>query len=191
MIYFHLALKAEAQPLIVHYDLKPYKELPFSVYKSANYTLVVSLPGYDNALMATSSLLAHFNANKEDFFINLGLCGAPQEFAIGTLLEITRLHYETLYPYTLAKHSKLPHTTLRTLDVACSETKGSAVDMEAYAVYKAASLYIKHENIAVLKVVSDHFEPETLTKNLAQTLIAHQLKNIETFIKDHPCQQPS
>lgn len=189
MIYIHTALKAEALPLIEHFNLTLQTQEPFRIYTNDNIFLVIGLKGYDNTLMATTALLSHYSPKDNAYFLNVGLCGAPHTYDIGTLVEVNSLIYEDAYSFHLTPRTDLNQSALETLNEAGDVKKEHMVDMEAYAAFKAASLFIKRENITVLKVVSDHFEPYTLSKNLATTLIHKNVSKISKLIKEIRCQQ--
>lgn len=163
------------------------------MYYNETIALVISLVGYDNALMATTALLNTFVPNEDDILINIGLCAGPKQFALGTLVEAGTLSYKDAYTYSLHKHSKLPQHPLTCYDSPVSLPQTHLADMESHAVFKAASAYIKRDNIGVIKIISDHFEPQTLSKNSAQKLLHSNISAIEHYInhfKDFTCQQP-
>lgn len=192
MTYLHLALKAEALPLISHFKLTLSSEIPYRVYSNNEYYLTISLLGYDNALMATTALLTRYPPKQNDIFLNIGLCGAPDVLPIGTLIGVSTLYFENEYEQTLKPLAALQNFTLRTQKRPQEEAIDSLADMEAYATIKAASRFMEKEQLGVLKVVSDHFEPHTLTKNSAQTLMHQNLAKIENYLqtfKEQRCQQ--
>ena len=191
MTYLHLALKAEALPLIQHLRLHLNSEAPCRIYSNETYTLTISLPGYDNALMATTALLSLHPPKTDDVFINIGLCAAPSNLAIGSLVGVHTLSFENERPYTLKPLAHLASHPLQTFKTEQSEALNTLADMEAFAAIKAASRFLALQQLSVIKVVSDHFKPNRLTKNSAQTLIYHAIDDIVAYIqtfKEQQCQ---
>jgi len=184
MTYFVLALSAEARPLLTHFGLKRIDALPYPLYTDENSVLIVTQPGYENALMATSALLGYRPPEKEDILLNIGLCAAPESFEIGTLLLAHKISYgiHDYYPDILFLHPN-DEIDLRTVDAAVSSTESMAVDMEAHAVYKAASRFFKTHQMAFLKIVSDHFAPDNVTKELAIRLIGENIPALTQIIE--------
>lgn len=180
MTYLITALDAEARPLIEHYRLKRDHSLPYTLYKNDDTVLLVSGMGKMNSAMAVSSLLGWRVPVDEDILINVGVCGAPKSYKIGEVLLIHQIidndrHY---YPDILYTH---PHqeTSLICVDTPQSELSDYPVDMESVSVFKAASRFFKLHQMAFIKIVSDHFTPESVTKEMVIEQIGSNLPTIE------------
>lgn len=183
MTYLITALDAEARPLIEHYRLKRDHSLPYTLYKNDDTLLLVSGMGKMNAAMAVSALLGWRVPADEDILINVGICGAPLEYEIGEALLIHQIindekHYypDILYPHVFRE------TSLLCVDAPQSHTSEFPVDMESAALFQAASRFFKLHQIAFVKIVSDHFTPEHVTKEGVIQSIASKLSLIDDLI---------
>ncbi|MGD9654865.1 MAG: hypothetical protein AB7U44_06675 [Sulfuricurvum sp.] len=183
MTYLITALDAEARPLIEYYRLKRDYTLPFTLYRSEEIVLLVTQPGKTNALMATSALLGHILPKAEDILINIGICGAPEEYPIGEALLIHKIidNGRSFYPDILYPHP-YREATLISLQAAQDSMLESPVDMESSSVFRAASKFFSLHRIAFLKIVSDHFKPDTVTKEkVIESLRSHR-KTLDILI---------
>lgn len=167
MIYIVCALSAEARLFLDHYKLKQYTKLPFKVYENESVKLIVTGLGYSNALLATTALLAHFLPTKESILLNIGVAAGPKEFELNSLVIAHKLIYKerSYYPDILFSH-KFCEANLTTVDRAQEAQHTTLVDMEAAAVFQAASRFLQTDQIVIAKIISDHFKPESVTKEL-------------------------
>jgi len=175
MIYIVTALKPEAQAFVERYKLQKSKLRDFSVFANARMRLIVGGVGVDAARRATQTLIDFYDITDEDIYINIGICGGDGAYAIGELIEAGALLYAG---QTYALPSKTPHI------LACSDTEVShdgfrLADMESFGFYEAVSLSKAIKRFYVFKVVSDHFEPQTVTKEGTKKLLAEALKLLE------------
>lgn len=180
MIYIITALDAEARALIDHYHLTRDFTLPYTLYKNERMVLLVSGMGKTNALMAVSALLGWRIPNPADCLINIGICGAPDGYEIGEALLIhqiiegdRRYYPDILYPHALRESS------LACVDTAQAIGNESPVDMESSAVFQASARFFKLHQIAFLKIVSDHFTPESVIKERVIELIRSNLQSVD------------
>lgn len=180
MIYIITALDAEARALVDHYHLRRDFSLPYTLYKNEQMVLLVSGMGKNNALMAVSALLGWRIPKAEDCLINIGICGAPPSYEIGETLLIHQIRdaNRSYYPDILYTHS-LRECSLTCVDEAQSALHDSPVDMESGAVFCASSRFFKLHRLAFIKIVSDHFTPETVTKEGVIELIQSNLKRVD------------
>lgn len=183
MIYLITALDAEARPLIEHYRLKRCYDLPYTVYRNDSTLLLVTQMGSKNAMMAVSALLGWCQPKESDCVINIGICGAPEEFSIGEALLIHQIidQNRSYYPDILYSHF-LRESSLMCLNTPQDIRLNTPVDMESSGIFQAASRFFKLHQMAYLKIVSDHFQPETLTKEGAMTLIQNHIGTIDSLI---------
>ena len=180
MLYIVTALSAEARPFIDHFRLKRVEDaLPYPLFSGEGVRLLVTQVGYENALMATSALFGHARPKEDDLLLNIGICGAPSRFAVGTPLVAHKITHKgrAYYPDMLLNHP-FEEVELHTLESPKEDDHTNPVDMEAHAVYKAAARFMQSHQMLFVKVVSDHFEPETVTKELASSLIGDKLEGI-------------
>ena len=183
MLYITVALSAEARPLIEHFQLTRTYTLPYTIFENEEVKLIVTGIGIENAMMATSALLGQFPPSKTDILINIGICAAPQSFEIGEAFLVHKISYKDnfSFPDILFEHV-LKESDILCVDEPVDEILNNPVDMESYGVYKAASRFFSTHQILFLKVVSDHFEPQSVTKELAIELISKNLKNLDTIL---------
>jgi nucleoside phosphorylase len=194
MIYIILALSSEAKPLIHHYKLKAVKESVISLFTNKDILLCITQMGFENVSLTIEKLCEYQKPQENDILINIGLCGAPSQYKIGSLLMIDELRYKSQrQKLSLHVNHSFKTSPLTTVTKAQRNSFETPVDMEAFALFQSASKCITNERIFFIKIVSDHFEPETLNKNLAYGLINRQIKNISTLIsnlqRNQQCQQ--
>lgn len=165
MIYLITALDAEARVLVDYYRLKRDTSLPYTLYKNDEIVLLVSGMGKSNAMMAVSALLGWRIPKEKDVLLNIGICGAPSTYGIGEALLIHQILEgdRRYYPDILYTHS-LRESSLICVDVPQSIPQDHPVDMESSAIFQAASRFFKLHQMAFIKIVSDHFTPERVTK---------------------------
>jgi nucleoside phosphorylase len=166
LLYIVVALKAEAQAFVERYKLEKSSLAAFTLYSNSNIRLIISGLGVTNARMATQTLINHFDITDEDRFCNIGICGASRAYEIGAVLEIGSIVYEeNLYAFESEKRE------INCVEEAISEAKHEIVDMESYGFYDAVMHNPAIKNFSIIKVVSDHFEPQSVTKDGAKLLL--------------------
>jgi len=186
MTYIITALLIEAKPIINHFKLKKEMIDDLIVYKNSDITLCITQVGYDNALHVSRRFLYLSKPTKDDIVINIGVCAAPTEYKIGEVLLIDRVEFEEK-SVTLHVTTDISLTTLKEPQ---SSYLNTPVDMEAYAIYEAGRNFFEFNQIFFIKIVSDHFEPKSLNKNLLYALINRNINNISSLIKEFLiCQQ--
>lgn len=170
MIYIMVALKAEAQAFVDKFKLKEYKNNKLCV--------TVSGIGKENMQKATCQVLKKFS--DDDKILNVGICGASEEFEIGELLDIC-VTTQSVGTREAVLAPTLCVGALTCVDKEISDKKRyDIVDMES-AGFLQATKDIK--NRYIFKVVSDHFEPEKVTKDSAKKLIFDKIDEIMMEIK--------
>ncbi len=184
MIYIITALDAEAKPLCDYYRLKRDLSLPFTLYRNEQMVLLVSGMGKTNALMAVSALLGWWVPGSGDIMINIGICGAPSAYTIGEGLLIHQIRdgERRYYPDILYTHP-LCESSLVSVDEPQAMPYEYPVDMESSAVFQAASRFFKLHQMAFMKIVSDHFTPEKVTKEGAMDLIRSHTDTLDGVIQ--------
>jgi len=178
MIYIVTALKPEAQAFVDFHKLGKSKLGTYTFFSNANIKLIISGLGSINAREATQTLINHFDITDDDVYLNVGICGASETYAIGELLEIGSIIYdEQVYSFDTNKK-----------EILCIDKKASSeiheiVDMESFGFYDAVVHSPAIKNFHILKVVSDHFQPEIVTKEKTKTLLFNVINNINTIIQ--------
>ncbi|WP_151899376.1 hypothetical protein [Sulfurimonas hydrogeniphila] len=180
MLYIVTALKPEAQAFVDKYRLKKNKLQNYTLFTNTDIRLIISGIGVDNARLATQTLIDNFDITKEDIYLNVGICGAPKQHKIGELLEIgTVVYHNTVYPFCADKH------TLTCKDEAAAIQHETPVDMESFGFYEAVVHNPAIEKFHILKVVSDHFAPHTITKENTKSLLFNVIHDINRVLQKH------
>ncbi|DAB29208.1 MAG TPA: hypothetical protein CFH84_10840 [Sulfurimonas sp. UBA12504] len=175
MIYFVIALKSEAQAFVDKYKLSKENAHGFLLFKSANMRLIVSGMGVQNARFATQTLINLYDISDEDIFVNVGICGAEKSYAIGECLTINAIEYENHL-------HRLTHTqgkTISCVDTPILDGYYELVDMESFGFFDAVMHSPAIKNIYIFKVVSNHFEPQKVSRDGAKNLIFKAIGFIE------------
>lgn len=182
MNYIICALDAEAKALCEHYRLKRDYTLPYTLYRGNEIILLITQPGKVQAMMALSSLLGHRIPSENDTLINIGICGAPEHYPIGEMLLIHKIidTERCYYPDILFTH-ELQESLLICVDKPQEQSHEGPVDMESAGIFLAASKFFKLHQMVYLKIVSDHFEPSTVTKEKVIDLIRSHLDTIDNL----------
>jgi hypothetical protein len=171
MLYIVTALKSEAQAFVEKYKLDKKSVDTFTVFQNENITLVVSGIGAKRARYATEFLIKKFALKSGDIFINVGICGACKIHEIGRLLKIGSIIYKERN-YILDRNAACSITCV---DEEMSEHLHDIADMESFGFYEATK---EIKNRHIYKIVSDHFEPDMVTKDGTKKLILNAIENI-------------
>jgi len=178
MLYIVTALKPEAQAFIDKYKLKKESLQNYKIFTNENIRLIVSGLGVKNSMIATQTLINHFDITDNDIYLNIGICGASDKYEIGELLNISTIKYkETSY---LLKENILK--TITCLDDEAHTDEYEIVDMESFGFYDAVIHSPAIKNRYILKVVSDHFEPHKVTKDKTKSLIFNVIDDINLLL---------
>ncbi len=177
MLYIVIALKAEAQAFVDKYKLSKTKLGKYPIFFNNTLKLIVSGMGVANARDATQALINNFDIIDADIYINMGICGAKSSFDIGELIEIGKVSYHDII-HTFERSKEM----IVCSDFEVSDTKYSIVDMESFGFYDAVIHNPAIKNFFIFKVVSDHFEPEKVSKESAKKLIFNQLDAINSLL---------
>ena len=129
-------------------------------YKNNDIEVFISGIGADAMFQTTTKLLKTFTQN--DTIINVGICGANKNYTIGQLID--------------ARYKRIT-----CVDYEAADAKYEIVDMESRGVIDATK---GMKNSFIFKVVSDHFEPKTVTKDMAKKLIFNQIDMIMKRVKE-------
>jgi len=168
--YFLIALKSEAQAFVDKFKLKKSKLDSFALFQHESFVLIISGIGVENATLATQTLLKNFYITKQDIFVNIGICGASKKFSIGDFIEISAIYYQG----EIFRVNENNGYLITCVNEAEFQERYEIVDMESYGFYQA----LVNKNIYIFKVVSDHFEPHTITKEKTKQLLFHSIEKI-------------
>ncbi len=186
MIYIAVATQIEAKPLITKFNLKKDNSFKkFQLFKNTHYTLIITGVGIIESAIALTHTLKEMNINERDIFVNLGICGAKSSlFSIGDIVLVNKItcsvNTKPYYPDILFKHS-FKEGSLESFFKLVSkkdDINGDIVDMEGVGVFQSASCFFKHNQIYILKVVSDYLDKNTLEKEFIYTLIDNTIDEV-------------
>ncbi|MDH4944324.1 hypothetical protein [Sulfurimonas sp. C5] len=175
MIYIVTALKSEAQAFVDKYKLTKTTLKNYTLFFNDTMKIVVSGIGVENTRLATQTLINHFDITDDDLYVNIGVCGSDKKYDIGELLKVGSIIHKEL-PYKFDEG-----IILTCVDEEITGGVYEAVDMESYGFYDAVIHNPAIKHFTIYKVVSDHFEPHTLNKDMVKSLIFKQLDNLELF----------
>lgn len=178
MLYIVVALKPEAQAFVDRYKLSKKKLSDFTVFYNEKMMLIVSGLGVKNATFATQTLINHYDITDDDIYLNIGICGANKRYKIGDLLEIGAIKYKQ-NTSSLTNNSK---KIITCLDEESTDENLEIVDMESFGFYDAVIHSPAIKNFHILKVVSDNFQPQKVTKELTKSLIFNVIDDINTLL---------
>lgn len=183
MNYIITALDAEARALIDHYKLKRNRVLPYTLYTNDTTVLLITGMGKLNAAMAVSALLGWRIPSDQDILINIGICGAPAVYPLGEALLIHQIHSDNrrYYPDILYTHP-FQESSIICVDEAQNTLHPFPIDMESGGIFQASSRFFKLHKMAFIKIVSDHFTPDSVTKEGVISLIQSHLQNVDQLI---------
>ena len=177
MLYIITALKSEAQAYVDKYRLSKSKLGNFLLFSNENIFLIVSGMGVLNARLATQTLINQYDITDDDIYLNIGICGANAQYEIGSLLEIGSISYDGIrYVFQDSLEE------IKCVDEEVSEELAKVVDMESYGFYDAVIHNPAIKNFHIFKVVSDHFQPERVTKDGTKKLISKRIDDINRVI---------
>ena len=178
MIYIVTALKPEAQAFVDKYKLKKSKRDNYTLFQNENIRLIISGIGVNNARYATQTLINNFDITDDDIYLNVGICAAPPKHTLGELLEIGSITYRNItYIFDTDKH------TITCKDEEAASEEKTPVDMESFGFYDAVIHNPAIKKFHILKVVSDHFEPHTITKEKTKSLLFNVINDINRHLR--------
>jgi len=182
MIYICVAFKEEAKPILQQWSFRRDKRAPCALYVNEHIYLCVTQMGQERALRALEALLQYRPPQQGDCFVNFGICAAPKSYALGEVLQCNYLIYGE---QSLRLDADTASITLQMHDVPCRSEQPHAVDMESFALFdKALPLFLR---CYCIKIVSDHFEPESINKETIITLLHRGVATLKEIIDENCC----
>ncbi len=188
-----MALQAEAQPLIEHWQLKQdVHSHEIRVYRRNDVCLAVCGVGKVKAAVAMTHLLNQQEILDDVVALNIGIAGCGEDangsgITIGDLFLINKITdfatQRDVFPDMLIK-SDLSEMPLITYDKPVDRSHDNApkvglVDMEASGFFQAASSYLPPHRIVTLKIVSDFLVEKYFDKQFVAELIKNNIPAIE------------
>jgi len=183
MIYILCAFEIEARALIDHYKLHKRVQESYKCFYNEELTIFITGMGQEHAQKATQTLFKTFSIQKDDAFINLGICAGQADYEIGTLLQIKSLSDgEQTYALEI-QESEIPSVSCFSAKAPQSQAlKEDIAEMEAMGIYLALQEASSSNPINFLKIVSDHFKPSKMDKAFVHSLIQQNLIPIKQHI---------
>ncbi|MEM7175065.1 MAG: hypothetical protein AAF443_03945 [Chlamydiota bacterium] len=185
-----VALKAEANPLIEHFRLKPLASPTlFPIWENETIKLVISGVGKIKAGAAVSYLAGIHRDEPIDSWLNIGIAG-HKSLAIGTPLLIHKITDAARQSSFFPSFAFLPPCetiACLTIDQATADYPDEPVcEMEAAGFYLIAAKIAPLETIHLFKVISDNtsFSAHQLTKNTVERLIGNQIDKVNAVITE-------
>ena len=189
MMNLVVALKAEARPLIRHYELqRRHTSTTFPVYLGTDVALVVSGPGKAAAAAATAWLQGLTQGNKANAWLNIGIAGHAS-YAVGDARIANRVTEQATnrswYPPQL-HDLDIATGQLLTVDSPENDYPVDALyDMEAAGFYPAACRCSTSELVQCFKIVSDNRQHANtkITAKHCEQLVSSQLITINNLVE--------
>ncbi len=188
LICLVVALPAEAKALRHRYDLQREQgPTPFPLYRNREMALVLSGPGREAALEATTWLQKTVRSTGETLWINLGIAGHPHRPVGQTILAVSVEDQASGDRWDCTLPGKLPVETDRviTLDIPdLDHRQTGVVDMEAAGFYRAARAFTALDRIGCIKVISDNREhpADRINGKWVTNLIGEQIALLEAIV---------
>jgi nucleoside phosphorylase len=180
------ALACESRALIDAYALKRHHELHcynFYSNKSASIFLIESGKGKIASAAAAAFAFQASGTRKYTHFVNIGIAGG--DYPLNQLIQAHKItDTDTRQNFYPRIWGDIPSCHLSTVNTPqTTYAKQLCYDMESSGFYQAAARFVAHEQISVLKVISDNTDNEhtQITSNSCKQSI---LSNI-TWIKNH------
>lgn len=177
MIYVVVALKPEAQAFVDRFKLKKTSLKNYTLFYGDGMKLIVSGVGVTNSMLATQTLINEYDVEEDDVFLNVGICGSNKE--IGELLEVGSVVYDGR-EYIL--HSYID-TKLECCNTPSTNSVFDGADMESFGFYEAIRHSPAIKNFYIFKVVSDHFQPNSFSKDFVKNIIFLKIDEMFKFTK--------
>jgi purine-nucleoside phosphorylase len=178
MIYIVVALKGEAQAFVDKHKLSKKSVHGFTLFGNKHMTLIISGMGVQNARVATQTLINLYDITDEDIYLNVGICAANEKYAIGELLAINAIGYQENFYKCSHEQGK----NITCVDEPLMHDAHEIADMESFGFYDAVIHSPAIKKFFIFKIVSDHFEPQKVTKDGAKMLLFKRLDEINTAI---------
>ena len=155
------ATKTEAQAFVEKYKLQKAKLKDYTYFFNNDMLVFVCGIGVKKSYEACLFLKENFDL-KGKKIINVGIAAAPKKFNIGDVADISKIIYKDEV-IKLKKYGEV----LECVDAPQNNEKNTLVDMESFGIYKA----LKEFDVDFKKIVSDHFAPDTISKDFVKKLV--------------------
>ncbi len=175
----HTATYTEAKELIKRLELKRADSRLFKIYQNEAFILIISGIGKIDAAAATAYALTRYPHIEKA--VNFGSCAAKREFQLGQLLNAKKIvDMDDHKVYRSSICDGLPNITIGTYSEPATKSKFDAADMEASAFAKVCIRF--GVEFRSFKIVSDWFEPNSVSSKLVQSLILDNIDEISNIL---------
>jgi len=171
-----MATYAEAAPLVRALPFRQISKKPFHIFQYESIRLVITGIGPINAAAATGYIVSHPQP-----LLNIGICAGKERGALYNVYKA--IDDATGKSYLLERSPLLPNAKLRTFHKPLSTPIRELADMEGAAI--AAIGKRAGCEVRILKIVSDAFDPGSVTPQLARKLVQSRLQEILDIIYPH------
>lgn len=196
MINIITALYCEAQPLILHYQLKKDSTIhQFQLFQNDEIRLILTNTGSISAAVGVTYLHTLYPPSASDILINIGVCAAmQQELTEGRLFLCNKITEQftnrCFYPDILFKHPfeegevVTCSSVMREADILTKTgLQQKLFDMEAAGIYQAAAYFYQPHQIYFLKIISDHGQGGKLSTDKVTGLIQRNMNQITSWLQ--------
>ncbi|MEN8128948.1 MAG: hypothetical protein ABFS45_01865 [Pseudomonadota bacterium] len=190
MMCLEAALKAEVDPLIGHFRLRPRSPRGlFRVYETSGLALVVSGVGKASAAAALVYLHTMLGEPRDSAWLNIGVAGHARHLCGKGVIARKITDAASGRSWYLPAMTILPmiHEPLITVDVPETQYPDDAMyDMEASGFYAMARRCTDKARIGCYKVISDNRCTSTIqvTPTRVRQLMGERLEDIEQLMKE-------
>ena len=170
-ILLHVALKAEAKPIIEYFKLQCIQTKPYKVYQKDDILLAICGMGKEKTALYVEDIFQKYSIDKA---INIGIAGCKDsKIEIGSLF------------CTNHRLDFINYASLTTVDEPLNDDKDlktALVDMEARYFISTCKGFLDIKDIYILKVVSDHLDTTIPKKEFVWKIIEKNLNNINKVV---------
>ena len=162
-------------------------------YQGEGILVLIAGSGKVTAAVSLARLLERLDLENLGHVINVGTCGASDtNLPLGKVYLIHKITDESTgrnhFPDRLFSAS-FEEASLITVDTGKTKEnsqKDSLYDMEGSGIFQAATQFLTTDRVHFLKVVSDHLEPETLTREKVHGWMKSSVPTVLEFVKSLP-----
>lgn len=160
------ALHCEAKPLIAHFQLnkmtpKMGENYPFPLFSNKDQTVNLIIAGVGKIKTASATTFLHyFHGNhKHSCYLNIGIAGS-KHYPLGMAILANKITENSTqrswFPFiSNIKNQSQGQLTTHDLPQKDYPEKGM-IDMEASSFFQTAIQFVSHEQVQVLKIISDN-----------------------------------
>jgi|GEM_PF-1024326 len=187
------ALRPEALPFIQRLKLKRVLSIrSHELYRHDSFSLIITGIGLTQAAIGTTLALQFFSNQGINIntITNVGIAGSNGDFSLGSIVRPVKIQnlatLETFYPditVDIRAQDGILHSSPTPIASPDHWPTDTIADMEGAAFFEASKSFLPIENILLLKIISDFFKPETITRDrIEEHIRVHTSQIIETIL---------